>query len=411
LHFFDRCDISNLRKEPLQGEKMGITQSLITEQEPPIPPNSKGWFQIIVALSLYLAIFFVGYHYTEPGGEKWWVATLAVIACHIFLSIVVINERQLGAMFVLGHAIRDLKSGPHFAFWPLCYVRRETKNIIQIEIGVLTEAEKAKATTLVSSESIYLLEDPFYVNWGDINSAKGVTDEEKDRFKDNPYGRPMVTATHLTVRFEIWSLTGLIKKAGSLSDAVELIQKVATSTLITYAGKSFVGRALSDMGTLDDDLKLAIEEFVADPHSRSFKSNPNRSWGVNIRKTQITRLGTAKRISEAQADQGKTIYNAQAERIKTEELAIGQAKATELKANADQIRLTKEGIGRAEAEKLLLLARKGGLEELAKIAKTTEGQLVLQLEALERGLQSGKAIIIPMELSKIVGALGNKLAS
>ena len=80
-----------------------------------------------------------------------------------------------------------------------------------------------------------------------------------------------------------------------------------------------------------------------------------------------------------------------------------------MKAQADRIRLEKEGIGNAEAARLLLFARRKGIEELAKIAKTPEGQLILQLEALERGLQAGKAVIIPMELSKIVGALGNKL--
>jgi regulator of protease activity HflC (stomatin/prohibitin superfamily) len=375
----------------------------------------KNWGQIVFAVVLYMIILAIGFIITKDGGEKWWAVALIVIACHIYLSIVIINERQLGAMFILGRAIDDFESGPHFVFWPICYIRRETKNIIQLEIGVLTDKEREKASRLESSESLYLLEDPFYVNWGNINSAEGVDDEERERFKGDPYADAMVTATHVTVRFRISSLKSLIKKAGTKEEAIELIQKVVTSTLVSHAGKSFVGRVIHNMEAMDEELRKAVEEFVVDPNSNAYKGapgtpgKPEDSWGIDVEKTQITRLGTAKRISEAQADKGKVIYAAQGERERLKEVAAGTAKAIGLKAEADRIRLTQEGAGNAEAEKLLLFARQEGIKKLSEIARTPEGQLILQLEALERALQAGKAVILPMELSGIVGALGNKL--
>ena len=255
---------------------------------------------IIIALILYLIMFGIGYINTKDDGEKWWIVAFAVIACHIYLSIVVINERQLGAMFILGRAICDLKSGPHFAFWPLCYVRRETKNIVQLEIGILTDKEREKAISLESSMSVYVLEDPFYLNWGHLDAAsyEMYPENERDarkksdlaRFRNDPLAKPAITATHLTVRFEIWSLTCLIGKAGSLQEAIELIQKAATAALISYAGKSFVAKAIANMEEVDEWLKTTVEEFVSDPDSKRFKKDPSRSWGINIRKTQITRV-------------------------------------------------------------------------------------------------------------------------
>src|SRR3989344_3591204 len=122
--------------------------------------------QIFTASLLYLVIFLVGYFSTEEKGENWRLVALVIITCHIYLSAIIINEKQLGAMFAFGREVCDLESGFNFAFWPFCYVRRETKNIVQLEIGVLTEEEKKKAITLKSSDSVYLLEDPFYLNWG-----------------------------------------------------------------------------------------------------------------------------------------------------------------------------------------------------------------------------------------------------
>lgn len=416
---------------------MGTTPNLLTGQAPPVPPGqSPGeslkaiWKnqkrgQIYTAIAMYLIIIVTGIFISEENGEKWWLVAFVISICHIYLSIEDINERELGAMFILGQATGDLVSGPYFAFWPFCYIRKATKNVVQLEIGVLTPEEKKKAAALEDSASVFLLEDPFYLNWGDLQSAeyRDILDEngvilktaaelkkeEKARFQSNPLAKPLVTATHLTIRFEIWSLTHLIGKAGSLPEAIELIQKAAIAALISYAGKSFVARAIADMESVDGWLKTTIENFVADPGSERYREEPSRSWGVNIRKTQITRIGTAKRISEAQADQGVEIYKAQAERFKLTETAIGKANATKLQAEADLIKLTKEGEGTAEAARLLLFARRKGVTELAKIAKKPEGQLILQLEALERALAQGKAVIVPMELSKIVGALGSKL--
>ncbi len=342
------------------------------------------------------------------------VIITAFCAFHLVVSIMLINERELGAMFFLGRPLGDLnESGPYFAFWPFVYIRKATRNIVQIEIGVLTPEEKQKAKALEGSASLFLFEDPLHVNWSNLKSADYKDDVQKkmeaEKYKDDPLAKSLVTETHVTVRFEIFSLTAVIRKAGSLEEAIELIQRATIAALISYAGKSFVARAISNMEDVDNWLKNRVEEFVADPGSEAFKKDPGKSWGVNIRKTQITRIGTAKRISEAQADQGKTIYNAQAEKFRLVETAQGQSEATKLQALADRIKFSQEGAGKAEAEKFLLFARQEGLQKLAQLANTTEGQIVLQLEALEKGLEFGKTVIIPAELSSLVGVLSKKL--
>jgi regulator of protease activity HflC (stomatin/prohibitin superfamily) len=392
----------------------------------------QSWIQIIIAFVLYSGVLIA---------VKDWRIALVAIAIHVYLSIVSINERQLGAMFFWGKPIKDsrsktgfkdLDSGPYFAFWPFFYIRTATKNVVQIEIGVLEEGEKEKAKKLEDSVSVYLLEDPLRVNWGNINTANPPANKkEREMFKKgDPYADNMVTDTRVTVRFCIQSLTKLILKAGSLDEGIELIQKVATSTLVSHAGKSFVGRAIRNMDALDNKLKKAVEEFVVDPNSSAYSSSPEKSWGIDVEKTQVTRLGTSKRVNQAIADKDKVIFLAQGEKTRLIEEGIGTAEATKQKAYAEKIRLTEEGVGtanaikakaeadrerlvkegqgNAEAAKLLLFAQQEGTAKLAELAKLPEGQLVLQLQALQKGLEAGNTVILPAELSKLVGALTDK---
>ena len=368
-----------------------------------------------LSVGIYVALFLGAslYQYLVETSEiDLRIVAGAICLAHFVLSATIINERQRGAMFTLGLPICDLESGPYFAFFPLFYIRTATRNIVQIEIGVLTPEEREKAKTLESSASVFLFEEPLHINWADLKSAHYDSSEQKkaeiERFKNNPLAEALVTATHLTVRFEIFSYIAVVRKAGSLPEAIALIQKAATSALITYAGKSFVARAIANMEDVDEWLKKRVEDFVADPGSDRYKEDPTRSWGVNIRKTQITRMGTAKRLSEAQADKGKVIYAAHAERFRLEEVAAGEAEATRIKALSERIKLAQEGAGRADAERLLLFARQEGFAKLAELAGTTVGQFVLQLEVLEKGLSAGKAIVLPMELSRIVNVLSEK---
>lgn len=390
--------------------------------------------QIFWAVCLYIIIIYAGIFATKMHGKAWWFVALALLVSHILLSIVTVGERELGALFFWGRARQDLESGPHFAFWPFCYIRKETKNLIQLEIGVLDESEKQKAKALESSISVYLLEDPLRVNWGSMKTADPpATSTEKEMFsKNDPYADNMVTDTRVTVRFRISSLTKLISKAGGLNEGIELIQKVTTSTLVAHAGKSFVGRAIRNMEQLDEKLRKAVEEFVVDPDCELYKIKPENSWGINVEKTQITRLGTSKRVNEAIANKDKTVFEAQGNRIKTEqeglanantikykaeadkirltEEGIGTANAIKQKAEADKIRLTREGEGNAEAARLLLFAQQEGLKKLSELAGIEEGKLLLQIQALEKGMQAGNTFVLPLELSKLVSAIGDKLS-
>lgn len=384
--------------------------------------NSGG--QIFLAVMLYLIILVIGFIATTKD-EQWWAVSLVLVASHFSLSFSFLNERQLGASFRVGKDITDLGPGLYFAFWPFWYIRKETRNIIQLEIGLLEPEEREKAKDLQTSMSVYLLEDPLRVNWGDLKSARPeATPEEIRVFKDSPYGRDMVTDTHVTIRLRISSLKKLIKYGGSLKEGLELIRGVVVSTIISHAGKSFVGRAMNNMEETNYELRKAVEEFVIDPNSKAYTigtpatattpakpARPEDSWGVDVQETQITRLGTSKRVNVAIAEKGKTIYTAQGERIKREEEGYGTANAIKSKAVADRQRLEQEGAGNAEAERLLLFAREAGTRQLAELLKTDHGLLLLQLQTLERALQSGKHIILPIELTNLLGALGGKINS
>ena len=251
---------------------MGNTQSLRQGQVPREKSQAIDWAQIGVALALYAIILMIGITNTKEGGEKWWTVAVVAIACHMYLSIIVINERQLGAMFILGRAVGDLESGPHFAFWPLCYVHRATQNIIQLEIGVPdTPEEKRKAALLVSSESKYLLEDPLYVNWGDINSAVGVSDDERKRFEGNPYADAMVTATHVAVMFRIWSLTSLIKKAGSVTCLWQLLLAHFGGLIWPTLGRCRLGKAFAWPSRKNKDRRRSCGNVGIPPLWRDFQ--------------------------------------------------------------------------------------------------------------------------------------------
>ena len=161
------------------------------------------------------------------------------------------------------------------------------------------------------------------------------------------------------------------------------------AALQNMAGKTFVARALPKLEEMSIELKGKIEEFVVDPNTPAYTTRPQDSWGLDVLLVHIKRIGTSKRVNVAIADKGVAIYKAQGERVRLEE----------------------EGAGRAEAERILLFARKEGAQKLAELVGTPEGLLVLQLEALERGLKDGKAVILQMDLSMLASAITNKLTT
>ncbi len=397
----------------------------------PTPPQNK-WgtlgkqlpigFSILYVLLLLVSLI----KQLAIGGIHWWVVVVGVATWHFgIMSIHVIREYERAVLVFFGLILKEWGSGPHFALWPFYYVRRATRNSVQVDFGTIDEKSKGdieRAKKAELSVSWYVMEEPVRINWGDMRSL-GLPDDECKAYANDPYALTLTTDPHLYFRVRISNLQTLIEEIGGLDEAMERIKDVCIRTLSEYAGQTFVAKARKELASLSEKMKERVEDLVGDPEavSRARVSGKRipRSWGLDIEEVGIKDVGTpydtnkatalrGAAIAKADGDAQATIRTAQASRIKLEEEGQGQASATRTKADAERHRLTQEGAGVAEALELQRIAQALGFRHLADASNPETAALLLRLEAFERAVKEGNVTILPIDQSILTSVLSLK---
>ena len=135
---------------------------------------------------------------------------------------------------------------------------------------------------------------------------------------------------------------------------------------------------LADLSKIDEVLKKAVKDLT-------------ESWGIEVINVQIIDIDLGKTVNEALRNvtaarlaKQKTITDSEAERTKITNVGIGTADAKKRLLEAE-----------ATGRRLSLEAEAIGTTKLAEIAKTSEGQIVLWLEAIRAGFEKANHTIIP----------------
>lgn len=381
--------------------------------------TAEKWLEVsewipFVATAIYAALILVsGFTIPTPYSVVSIILIMGLAFCHLVIgSIKVINEQELALLIFFGVILKPWSSGPHYALAPFYYVRRETKNSIQVDFGTLDDKkvqEIERARRAEKSQSWYVMTEPVRINWGDMRSL-GLPAKEMERYENDPFASTLTTDPHFYFRIRITDLQLLIEEVGGLTEALERIRVTCIRALSEEAGKTFVAKARQELDSLSGLILERVEDLVGDPNPTNplrVRANVRKSWGIDVEEAAIQDIGAphdansalaarAAAIAKADGDATAKIRTAIAEREKTEQEAAGQAKATELKAEADKKRLTLVGEGEAAALKVTAAAT---MEEGA--------QFILRIQALEKmaTASGGKIVVVPSDLSSLTGVL------
>jgi regulator of protease activity HflC (stomatin/prohibitin superfamily) len=321
------------------------------------------------------------------------VAIIAVV-CYFASSINVVSEKERALLIFWGRILKTLESGPHFVLWPFQRITRITKNAIKVDFGTLDDEDATRLSESDASQSWFVMKEPIRINWGDISSYVGLSDEERKQYENDPFAKRLTTDPHIYFVFRVCNLKNLIEEAGGLTEARDRIKDTCVTALSEEAGKTFVAKAIREVNTLSNKLRAKVEILVGAPGLTP--PSPNRSWGVDVLEVRIKDLGTPHRTNEAVADRSATVAR-----------AAGEASATLLRAASEKVRLTQEGEGRAAAAKIEGKAAASAIQARAKAMSKPGGEVIAKLDAL-KGLAGSKTIILPADLTLLTTATSIK---
>ncbi len=372
--------------------------------------------------SLLLIAIFIG---GKKGGVWWWLIALTITLCHGIASVRTMSEKEKGVIILFGRILEgEVESGLFLAPWPM-RVERVSKTGIKIDFGTLDETERTKFEKSVPSSSWFILEEPMHTNWGDIDSYIGVevmgsdgtvslvklTPEERASYATDPLAKRMTTDPHVFFIMKVHNFKQLIEEVGGFQEAVERIRDVCISVLSEYAGKTFVAKALTEIGELNRRLKERVEELIGDPEGKERLIQkgltPNPSWGIDVTDLIVKNLGVhhdtnkamIKRtvdIAGADGDARATIRRSEGRRTELINEGQGAASAKTAMNTAEADEISKKGVATAAA----LAARGRALDESAG------ARAIIQTDAVIAGLQHGKAVFLPSGgISDLVSAV------
>lgn len=344
---------------------------------------------------------------SESININWWIVAIVAIICFAIASIKTVSEREMALWIILGYILMPFKSGPHFVPWP-SRLEKAPKTSIKVDFGTLDKEEVERINMANASQSWYVFAEPMRINWGDIESS-GLSEIEMKQYENDPLAKRLTTDPHLYFIFKVHDLRKLVEVAGGLNEAMDRIRDTCFTALQEEAGKTFLAKAVKEIDQLSEKILREVEWLVGDPDATSRAGRkPNESWGVDVKEVRIKALGTSHAVNtavssrsakaaEAAGDAIATTLRAGAEEVRLTKEGKGRAAAKTVEAEAEQVRLTKEGEGRAAA----ITAR-------AKAVSEEGGELVVKLDALETGLEHGKTVILPADLSILTAATSVK---
>lgn len=177
---------------------------------------------------------------------------------------------------------------------------------------------------------------------------------------------------------------------GSQEEAKRQLRDTIESEIKALFAKETVAGTLDSLSNINHSLYLTATKLVED-----------NDWGVQIINVQIVDVGLSHQVNKSMSD----VVSAQF-----------QAKKIETLAKAEKKKRIEEGKGAAAARKLILLAEAKGYKNMAELLGIKEPELIIQVEAMKKALETSQHTIIPggdafgfaAGLSETIKKLGGK---
>lgn len=350
------------------------------EQENNKKKRKKGWIGWIFIALIFLGFlslvdFLILHKFTFKiwkydwnwGWAGFWLQILYVI-----LSFKQIGPRDTGVLLFFGKPILSVGSG--LAFAPLGIIKLET-------------------ITKIVREKEYPDPEKVYKGKGDVPSEKippirviqGQKEVEAGKEKD-PLDKRLTTEISIIIRYRVTNFMTFIGTIGSIEELDRTIEDVLVATLRKELAIISPAQTLKEWRKIEETLHVEVKDLVKD-------------WGVEVQTTRLKEVDIGHGVNTALMD---IIESA----LKKESIIIN--------ADAEKEKRKLEGIGSAEARRVILEAEAVGYKKIATELGLKESELVLFAETVKTLTEKSQYTLLTgasgvADLFGVIGAIKNVL--
>lgn len=283
------------------------------------------------------------------------IILLALEISYLYSSFGKIEVDEVAALFLWGRPIKELRPGLYIALLGIFSVKKEKGTIFQDELP--GEPENIFREEGKVPEGMF---PPIRIKFGQ-------PDPKDENLRDDPYNIAMVAEVVPVVAWKITSVITFFSEMGNVKNCRKILSDKAISVFGDDFSNVTPAKALLTLSATSQALENKLREETSgkgididDAYVKPFIF----SHGLNLSVVNVS-------------------------------VATQNAIATRKTADAEEYKIKHEGMGTAEAERVLLEARAIGVKKLAAISKTPEGQATLWMETMGKAFEKAQYSIIP----------------
>lgn len=301
---------------------------------------------LIIALTTWSSLLFDGLGITFNSGPT----AIVFVIIYLVLSFKEVRADEVAGAYHYGKALVRLNSGPHFAPFGLMQILKAPRTVQEFQCPG-------------EPETIQKGDDKVPLEPGMVRPIRAVTRAPKASEKDL-----LDTQMTLEVSFVVqYAITDILDYKANFGSKEEIEKQLRDIGEVTIVEDITQNTPASFINTLPD-----INEKLAGQVKKRFKNSGIKVVSVRLISPDITH------------DVSKALANIP--------IARAEAKQVEIKAGGEQVRLTREGDGKASAELAMLNARAEGQKRMMKQLKVG-GEVIIAAEAV-RGLSDKTDVLV-----------------
>ncbi len=342
------------------------------------------YFFVIFAIIISILLIFVKIEVI--GIQIGWIL-ITIEGCYLILfSFGKVEVNEVGALFLWGKPVRNLKPGLYFAPKGVFSVRKEIGTEIQNEIPA--EAGKIYHGKEEIPEGMF---GPIRIKFGPAR------DNDPKKLRDDPYNHSMVVEVVPIVKWRILDLKIFFEKMGTIKNCENIIAFKAIEVIGDDFSEITPARALQKLGETNTRMETELENQTMDS-------------GIEIIDAYVKPFDFPYDLNSAVVNVSKERQNARSTVISAE--ASKEKRVQEGLGEASFIKETLEAraTGEARIKKLILEAEAIGIDKLIDIANKKGGEVIVWMKTLATALEKSKYSIIPgSELFKATSGIQEML--
>jgi hypothetical protein len=280
------------------------------------------------------------------------ISSIALAVSYAILSLGKLDVSEIGYMYLWGRPIKIVDPGPYIALLGIYQVKKELKTFYQDELPA--EPEKIYTGDGQTPDGMFL---PIRIKFGQPDGT----------LKDDPYDQPMVVEVTPVVQWYICDLNMFRSTIGTVEECRKSLSDKAIEVLNDRFAQMSPAKALLDLAKVSEEYEKELRAETA-------------AWGIMIKNAYVKPFNFSHKLNMS---------------------VVGVASATQdaktkiITAEADKKAGILDGEKIAKALSLKLKAERENTKALAKMCKTSEGQIVLWINTYTEALKNAKYSIIP----------------